>query len=164
MNREQRRYEERAKKRASKVAKLKANAYRNSNRPMLHEVQMVFGPAEAFLDELATGWVSCVATGEPVFKECDGNLYEAIPAMRGLVDAMERICRHYAVDLDFSPAVKLCNKLEASMPVMPENVAAARAVFDLAKAYYRKMDAYVVRGLVNTELLAYEFEKRGMTA
>lgn len=138
---------------------------RFTNRPMLHEVHMAFGPVESFLDQLESGYVDCEdTTGAPVIRAFDGDVYVAVPAMRVLISSLQRITNHYRMDVDFGPAIKLCNKLEANMPLTLINVQQAQSVIQLCKAAYRKMDAYVVKDLVNTELIQLELEKKGLTA
>jgi hypothetical protein len=127
-------------------------------RPLLHEVHMVFAPVDRLFEQLASGWVDS-EKGRPVFEDSEGVLYEATPAVRGLVSALNRILLHHKINLDLDPVLKLCNKLDANMPITPEHVNTCKALIDQCRAAYRNMDMYVVKSLVNTELIALELEK-----
>ncbi len=138
-------------------------------RPMLHEVHMVFGPVEAWLDELSTGFANYSLNHEtrrmePIFRAPEGDMYAALPAVRGLISTFIRLMADHGMQVDFSPAVRLLNKLEADMPINQGNIDEAAAVFRFCKDAYRRMDVFRVRQIVNTELIAYEFEKKGLTA
>ena len=120
---------------------------------------MVFEPIESFFRELASGEVKCAPNGAAIFIHPEGEAYEATPAVRGFVAALYRILDHYQVRIDLMPVLKLCNKLDACMPITPEQVTQCQEIILLCRKAYSKTDAYVVKGLVNTELIAHEFEK-----
>lgn len=133
--------------------------YSRLNRPMPHEVHMVFEPIESFFRELSSGEVKCAANGAAIFIHPEGEAYEATPAVRGFIAAPYRILDHYQVRIDLMPVLKLCNKLDACMPITPEQVAQCQEIILACRKTYSKTDAYVVKGLVNTELIAHEFKK-----
>lgn len=131
-----------------------------TNTPMLHEVNMVFGPVESFLAQLATGEVNALPSGEIIFSDYQGETYEAVPAVRGFAGALKRVCSHFNLTISDAPVVKLCNRLDACMPITPADVEAARVEVAKFREAYRKMDLVVVKGLVTTELIAIELEQR----
>lgn len=159
MNRQMRREAARAKRMEFKPRR----NWANMARPLLHEVNMVFAPIDAFLRQLATGVVACAETGEPVFSDMEGDLYQATPAVRGFVSAFERILNYYGLDIDTGPIVKLCNKLDAGMPITEGAVQHCQAIIDRCRAAYREMDMYQVKSLVNTELIDLEFKRLKVT-
>lgn len=155
MNRQMRRAQAKAKPNQGRRMRI----YSRLNRPMPHEVHMVFEPIEAFLRELASGEVKVAANGAVIFVHPEGEAYEAVPAVRGFMAAMYRILDYYQVHIDLMPVLKLCNKLDASMPITPEHVALCQQIITLCRKAYSQMDAYQVKSLVNTELIAHEFEQ-----
>ncbi len=155
MNRQMRREAARAKRMEIKPRRNWAKI----NRPMLHEVDQVFAPIDAFLRQLITGFVYCTEAGAPVFSDMEGDLYEATPAVRGFVSAFDRITAHYQIEIDLTPIIKLCNKLDAGMPVNEAHVDLCRSLIDQCRTAYRNMDVYQVKSLVNTELIDLEFKR-----
>lgn len=158
MNRAMRREAERFAKLSSRPQR-KRHTVQN-NVPLLHEVEMVFGPIEAFLDQLATGEVTALASGEIIFSSPQGETYEAVPAVRGFSGALKRICGHFALPITDAPLVRLCNRLEACMPITPKDVYEARIQVEMFRQVYRKMDVSVVKGLVTTEMIAIELQQK----
>ncbi len=153
MNRQMRREAARAAKRPPiQIKKWSAN------KPMLHEVEMVFGPVDSLLNELSTGFVNSVQ-GKPVFKDYEGVYYEAAPALSGLISAMERIFNHYKLHIDLQHLNRLCNRLDAGMPINVELITHCQHTIALCKSAYRKMDVYNVKSIVNTELIYQEQQK-----
>lgn len=163
MNRQQRRSEERQIRRFKTSAALKVQAYRASNRPMLHEVHSVFDPVEQLLKELGTGMVSCDERGVPIIKPVVGQYCQAAPALLPLINALSAACAHYQIEIDFSPAIKLTNRLDCGMPITPELVGQAKAVFRLAKQAYMRMDACVVKSFSITEQIKIAVEDSSLT-
>lgn len=155
MNREMRRAQAKAKPPQGR----KMRVYARLNRPMPHEVHMVFEPIESFLRELATGEVKCAANGAAIFLHPEGEAYEAVPAVRGFMAAMQRILDHYQLEIDLAPVLKLCNKLDACMPITPDHLRQCEQVMAACRKAYSQMDVYQVKALVNTELIAHEFEQ-----
>lgn len=155
MNREMRRAAVRAKRMEVKPRR----NWSRITRPMLHEADQVFGPIDAFLKQLQSGVVDAAA-GRAVFKDTEGHWYEATPAVRGFVSAFERILTHYQIELNLEPVLKLCNKLDAGMPLTLAHIAQCTSLIDQCRRAYMGMDVFVVKGIVNTELIALELEQR----
>lgn len=130
-----------------------------SNRPMLHEVDMVFGPIDTFIERLATGEVECDAKGRIFFRDPRGEAYEAIPAVRGFLSVWQRLNDRYDLGMDFEQATKLCNRLEAHMPIQFNEVVSLRNLIDQCRKHYMKMDVLEVKSVVNTELIAIELQQ-----
>jgi hypothetical protein len=133
------------------------------NRPLPHEVNMVFAPIDAFLRKLATGVIECAQNGAPIFDDVEGQAYEATPAVRGFVSAFNRILDHYGFEIDTTPIIRLCNKLDANMPINEMVVAHCQGIVDRCRMAYRTMDMYQVKALVNTELIDLEFKRLKVT-
>lgn len=159
MNRQMRREAARAKRMEFKPRR----SWTAINRPLPHEVNMVFAPIDTFLRKLATGFIECADNGAPIFDDVEGHAYEATPAVRGFVSAFNRILDHYSIEIDNTPIVRLCNKLDAGMPITEGAVQHCQAIIDRCRAAYRNMDVYQVKSLVNTELIDLEFKRLTVT-
>lgn len=157
MNRAMRRQAEKISRTQAKPARARFRP--SSNVAMLHEIEMVFGPIEIFLEQLSTGEVQALGTGEIIFRDPRGEVYEAVPAVRGFAAALTRICTHFGLPISDKPVIKLCNRLEACMPINPNDVEAAKAEIAKFRQAYRKMDLSVIKGLVTTELISIELDR-----
>lgn len=129
----------------------------SGSKPRLHEIDFVFSPVERAFSQLASGEIDSVQ-GRPCFVDQEGVMYELAPALRGFASALHRISAAHSLDIDFAPVLKLCNRLDASMPITPELVAQCSAIITRFRVAYQKMDMYKVGSLVNTELIALEME------
>lgn len=121
-----------------------------SRRPLLHEVNMVFAPIDGFMRQLECGEVYATSKGVIIYQDHEGECYEAIPAVRGFVEVMQKSFLHYGLELDFDPIIKLANRLEASMPITPEHVNQGKEIIQKCRDAYRKMDCTVVGSIVKT--------------
>lgn len=159
MNRELRRAAEKLKKQAPLHAP-KAGQQPRKNKPTFVEQMLAYHPIESVLKQLASGEIECTRDGTPIHEDIgDGTAYQVTPAMRGWVSTMERIHAHYNHPVDFTALIRLCNKLDAGMPITQHNLAECIELVATSKAAYKNMDVYEVKSLVNTEMIAFEFER-----
>jgi hypothetical protein len=160
MNRELRRAAERATKKLRPQALKRTSKAPQVNKPTFVEMMLAFRPIEDVLRTLTQGEVECMPNGTPIHTDlAENEAYQITPAMRGWVAAMERIHAHHGQNLDFGPLVRLCNKLDACMPITKANVDECKRIVATSKAAYRDMDIYTVKSLVKTEMIAFEFER-----
>lgn len=129
-------------------------------KPTFVEVMLAFRPADELLLQLRTGFVDCLKNGEPIIHDkTDDDLYILAPALRGWVDAMERIMKHHRLNMDLGPMSRLASKLEAGMPINSQHIEQCQAVVNRCRAAYKNMDIFVVKELVKTQMIAFEVDR-----
>ncbi|MFK7088649.1 hypothetical protein AAFM71_07510 [Chromobacterium violaceum] len=131
-------------------------------RPHLAEVQGCFAPIDHVFDCLEAGEVDVIGDAV-VFKSFeDGTWCELAPAMRGWCELWEKLAQHYRLLLDTGPVHALVGKLEREEYLTREEVAAGRAVIDLARRAYMGMDVHEVKGFVRTQQIKIQLEEAGL--
>lgn len=94
----------------------------------------VFGPIERILHRLETDGTVEVAGQYVVFKEDGrGGWYDAVAALRGVIQFHELASTRHKLPIDVQPLVKFANKLEASSPLFEEDIAKVRSCIAACK-------------------------------
>lgn len=131
-------------------------------RPTISDQFKAFGVMDSIMLRLAEGWIHA-QQGNPVFfNHADETWYDIPAAARGWIALWERLAERYHLDLDFGPLHKLFNRLDAGMPITPEEVATCTAIIATCKRHYRRMDIYVIGELVKTQKIANAAEAAGL--
>lgn len=120
---------------------------------------MVFGPIEQFLKVLKTGVVDSEKNGIITFEDYHKERYAAIPAVRVFVGALERLCGGFNIKMSFDHIKKMCNRLDACMPITKKEVEESIESIKNMKKAYMHMDVFKVEALVKTELISLEVER-----
>lgn len=159
MNREQRRAMARAKPVNPREKRL---SWARPRRPMLHEVELVYGPIDAFLDQLSHGEIDCTDTGVAIFRDREGHFYEAVPALEGFAEVWQVLSDRHGLSIDLTPLSQLAKRLKYSMPCDPDFVAQVARCVDLTRQAYMRMDVYDTKSVVRTQQIRIEMEELGI--
>lgn len=148
--------------RAARRAKAKPQARRRYVRPLPHEVDMVFFDIDKFFRQLSEGLVDIDEKGVLVHQSLQGEKYQTLPAIMGFMSVWRRMSNHFKLGIDVQPVEKLCKRLEFGMPITPEEVEACKAIIANLRRIYARLNAYEVKSVVNTELIALELHQPGV--
>lgn len=132
--------------------------------PMLHEVKRAFDPLDGLLEQLATGEVECYRGLPVLWDKEDKAYYEAVPALRSFVVAFDMILADHHMNVDSSPLIRLCNKLEAGMPITTDLLDLCVHVTNLYRTAYRKVDAVRAHEIAKKVQIKILVENLGLTA
>lgn len=91
------------------------------------KVLAVFSPLEQILTQLEKDGTVDVAGRQVVFREdMRGGWYDMVAALRGVIDFHELAEQLHGVPANVEAMRKFANKLEASMPIFEQDLAAVR--------------------------------------
>ncbi|RQS39790.1 hypothetical protein [Burkholderia sp. Bp8990] len=126
--------------------------------PTPDEVDIVFGPVEQFLEQLAEGEydVGTVDGREfPVMRDRDGELIEAIPNLAGWADYWQALGENIGRPVDVEPFACLIEELQAGKPEYQTIVKAKESCFCM-RIIYRSIDVSVTRSQAITQQIKIE--------
>lgn len=124
---------------------------------------MVFFDIDKFFRQLSDGLVDVDEKGVLVQQALNGEKYQTLPAILGFMSVWRRISNHFNLGIDVQPVEKLCKRLEFSMPITPEEVQTCKDIIDVMRQVYSRLNAYEVKSIVKTELIALELHQPGGT-
>jgi len=104
----------------SKPRKRRVKAYvrRAVRTPMIVGAQLVIGPLEAIIDQIARdGTVNADAKGVPIFQDGDGTWYETAPALEGVIWHLEMHATRHKLALPIQPLRELYVCLDYVSPI-----------------------------------------------
>lgn len=124
------------------------------------KVTMVFGPIERILHRLEADGTIEVAGRQIVFKEDGrGGWYDAVAALRGVVQFHELAASRHNLPIDVQPLVKFANKLDAGMPIFESDIAAVRACIADCKRQALQLRVSQATDIVQAIQISMEMDK-----
>lgn len=127
-------------------------------RPTIADMFKSFRHIDAAMSKLADGWIH--AEGEtPVFQfDTGGEWFEIGPAIRGWVDAFERLLSSHKNEIDLTPLKELAGDLEQGKEIHPSQALACQAIVNACKKAYKRMDIYEIHSIAKTSRIAIYME------
>ena len=123
-------------------------------------ITAVFGPIERILHRLEMDGTVETAGRHVVFKDDGkGGWYDAIAAMRGVVEFHEIVALRLKKEIDLQPMVKFCNRLDAGMPLFEEDVTAVFRCISQCKAIVMNLRVSEAIDIIDTVRISAELDK-----
>lgn len=130
--------------------------------PTVLDEWVVFNNITRILDRIATIGELEHEKGQPMFMNEEGRWFPICPSLEGWIRCWERIDRECQLGLIQDNLAKLHNKLRYMSPITAADIAAANAVVNKQRRWFRKLDRQLLTRLAKTEQVAMFME--GMAA
>lgn len=124
------------------------------------KITLVFGPIERILHRLEADGTVEVAGSQIVFKEDGrGGWYDAVAAMRGVVQFHEIAGTRYNLPVDMAAVTKFANKLELGAPIFESDIEAVRACIASCKRQAMQLRLSQAQDVLSTVQISIEMDK-----
>lgn len=140
---------------------------RRNSDPLLKtqpwKIFAVFYPLEMILSGIKRNGTVDTAGGHVVFEEHGrGGWYDAIAALRGVIDFHQIAQDRYSIRADTAPLTKFANKLDTGTPIFEPDIAAVEDAISSCKRQAMGLRVSQAIDIVKTIQIRDEFDKRNV--